>query len=149
METIQAYLSEVKDFRIEKKCLHKLSDILLIGLFTYLSSGEDYEDMVLFACTHKEFLQSYESLPNGIPSHDTFRRVFSMLEPEVLRVCSNDYGKDLIGLLSEKQICLDEKNSGEHLQAAVATKDCTQSMRGYRRIGCVQDKRKWKIKATK
>ncbi|MDR2120310.1 MAG: transposase family protein [Tannerella sp.] len=83
METIQAYLSEVKDFRIEKKCLHKLSGILLTGLFTYLSSGEDYEDMVLFARTHKEFLHPYVSLPNGIPSHDTFRRVFSMLEPEV------------------------------------------------------------------
>jgi hypothetical protein len=73
----------VKDFRIEKKCLHKLSGILLTGLFTYLSSGEDYEDMVLFARTHKEFLHPYVSLPNGIPSHDTFRRVFSMLEPEV------------------------------------------------------------------
>jgi hypothetical protein len=109
METIQGYLSGVKDFRIEKKCLHKLSDILLIGLFTYLSSGEDYEDMVLFARTHKEFLQPYVSLPHGIPSHDTFRRVFSMLEPEVLHACLNDYGKDLIGLLSEKQICLDGK----------------------------------------
>jgi hypothetical protein len=63
METIQAYLSEVKDFRIEKKGLHKLSDIPLIGLFTYLSSGEDYEDMALFARTHKEFLQPYVSLP--------------------------------------------------------------------------------------
>jgi hypothetical protein len=56
-------------------------------LFTYLSSGEDYEDMALFARTHKEFLQPYVSLPHGIPSHDTFRRVFSVLEPEVLREC--------------------------------------------------------------
>jgi hypothetical protein len=34
MKSIQEYISEVEDFRIEKKCLHKLSDILLIGLFT-------------------------------------------------------------------------------------------------------------------
>jgi hypothetical protein len=75
MKSIQEYISEVEDFRIEKKCLHKLSDILLIGLFTYfLSNGEDYEDMVLFAQSHKEFLKPYATLPNGIPSHDTFSR---------------------------------------------------------------------------
>jgi predicted transposase YbfD/YdcC len=109
MKRLQAYLSEIEDFRIEKKCLHKLSDILLIGLFTYLSNGEDYEDMVLFAGSHSEFIKPYVSLPNGIPSHDTFRRVFSMLEPALLRQCLQDYGKDLVGLLSEKQICLDGK----------------------------------------
>jgi predicted transposase YbfD/YdcC len=109
MKTLQTHLSEIEDFRIAKKCLHKLSDILLIGLFTYLSNGEDYEDMVLFARTHREFIKPYVSLPNGIPSHDTFRRVFSMLEPDLLRQCLQDYGKDLIGLLSEKQICVDGK----------------------------------------
>ena len=109
MKALHSYLSGIEDFRIEKKCLHKLSDILFIGLFTYLSNGEDYEDMVLFAKTHKEFLKPYLSLPNGIPSHDTFRRVFSMLEPDLLRQCLQDYGKDFVGLLSEKQICVDGK----------------------------------------
>jgi predicted transposase YbfD/YdcC len=81
----------------------------LTGLFTYLSNGEDYEDMVLFAGTHREFIKPYVSLLNGIPSHDTFRRVFSMLEPDILRQCLHDYGKDLTGLLPEKQICVDGK----------------------------------------
>ena len=38
------YFAEVEDFRMEKKCLHKLSDILFIGLLTSLSNGEDFED---------------------------------------------------------------------------------------------------------
>jgi predicted transposase YbfD/YdcC len=109
LKHISSYLSSIDDFRIEKKCLHKLSDILFIGLLTYLSSGEDYEDMVLFGKTHEDFLKEYLFLPNGIPSHDTFRRVFSILEPDLLRGCLNNYGKDVIGLLSEKQICLDGK----------------------------------------
>jgi hypothetical protein len=109
MKSIQEYISEVEDFRIEKKYLHKLSDILLIGLFTYLSKGEDYEDMVLFAKSHKEFLKPYTVLSNGIPSHDTFRRVFSLLNPDILRRCPNDYGKDIIVLPAEKQICPDGK----------------------------------------
>jgi len=45
MKAIQSYLSGVEDFRMENKCLHKLSDILFIGILTYLSNGEDYEDM--------------------------------------------------------------------------------------------------------
>ena len=109
LKHISAYLSTVEDFRMEKKCLHKLSDILFIGLLAFLSSGEDYEDMVLFGKSHRDFLKDYLSLPNGIPSHDTFRRVFSILDADVLRKCLNDYGKDMIGLLSEKQICLDGK----------------------------------------
>ncbi|MDR2927206.1 MAG: transposase family protein, partial [Cytophagaceae bacterium] len=55
MKTVYSYLSAIHDFRMGKKCLHKLSDILLTGLLTYLSNGEDYEDMVLFAETHGEF----------------------------------------------------------------------------------------------
>ena len=42
LQHISQYLSTVEDFRIEKKCAHKLSDILFIGLLTFLSSGEDY-----------------------------------------------------------------------------------------------------------
>jgi predicted transposase YbfD/YdcC len=109
MASIYDYLSGIEDYRIEKKCLHKLSDILFIGLATYLSNGEDYEDMVLFSHTHESFLREYIELSNGIPSHDTFNRVFSMLNPDILRQCLNDYGKDIVGLLAEKQICLDGK----------------------------------------
>lgn len=107
--SIQEYFGNIEDFRIENKCSHRLSDILLIGLFTYLSNGEDYEDMVLFGKSHKDFIEEYCYLENGIPSHDTFNRVFSLLHPDILRGCLNDYGKDLVGLLSEKQICFDGK----------------------------------------
>jgi hypothetical protein len=109
MKSIYSYLSSVEDFRIEKKCLHKLSDILFIGLLTYLSNGEDYEDMVLFAQSHESILREYIELANGVPSHDTFNRVFTVLEPELLRRCLNEHCKGILDLLWEKQICLDGK----------------------------------------
>ncbi|MBS9768425.1 MAG: ISAs1 family transposase [Flavobacteriaceae bacterium] len=102
-------LSELEDFRIKNKCHHKLSDILLIGLFTYLSNGEDYEDMVLFAESHYDFVKQYCELPKGIPSHDTFNRIFKHLNPSVLRDLLRDYGKEVLDILSEKQICIDGK----------------------------------------
>ena len=109
IKIIDTYFSDIDDFRIEKKCSHKLSDILFIGLMTYLSGGEDYADMVLFSETHQDFLKEHIALTNGIPSHDTFNRVFSSLMPEPLRQCLHNWGKDIVGLLSEKQICFDGK----------------------------------------
>ena len=91
------------------KCLHKLSDIILIGIFTFLSNGEDYEDMVLFGKTHGLQLSNYLSLEHGVPSHDTFNRVFSLLQPSVLEGLLDAYGKELITSLSEQQICIDGK----------------------------------------
>ena len=79
-----SYFSDIEDFRMVNKCNHLLSDILLIGLFTYLSNSEDYEDMVSFAENHPDFVHEYCKLPNGAPSHDTFNRVFSSLDTSVL-----------------------------------------------------------------
>ncbi|OAV63276.1 Transposase [Bacteroidales bacterium Barb6XT] len=107
MDSIYSYLSSIEGFRMEKKCFHRLSDILPAGLLTCLSHGEDYEDMVLSGNTRERFLKEMIPLTNDIPSHGTFNRVFSGLEPDLLRQCLNNYGRDLIGLLSEKQICLD------------------------------------------
>lgn len=104
-----SYFSDIEDFRMVNKCNHLLSDILLIGLFTYLSNGKDYEDMVLFAENHPDFVREYCKLPNGVPSHDTFNRVFSSLDTSVLNKCLMDCGKAILDTLGEKQICIDGK----------------------------------------
>ncbi|OAV63472.1 Transposase [Bacteroidales bacterium Barb6XT] len=65
--------------------------------------------MVLFCNTRERFLKEIIPPENGIPSHDTFNRVFSGLEPDLLRECLKNHGRALIGLLSEKQICIDGK----------------------------------------
>lgn len=106
---IKDYFVQIADFRQLKKCKHPLSDILLIGLCTYLSNGQDYEDMVLFAQTHGDSLSALLDLPNGVPSHDTFRRVFQMLDCQYLRDILTAQGKSILDTLAEKQLCLDGK----------------------------------------
>ena len=106
---IKAYFEGIEDFRMKNKCSHLLSDILMIGLFTYLSGGEDYEDMVLFAESNEDFIRKYCILPNEIPSHDTFNRVFSTIKPEVIQKCLDDCAKTIVDTLNEKQICIDGK----------------------------------------
>ena len=64
---------------------HSLHDILVIALCTILCGGETCTDMALFGRSKREFLESFLPLRNGIPSHDTFSRVFRLLDPEAFR----------------------------------------------------------------
>ncbi|MDR2928892.1 MAG: transposase family protein, partial [Cytophagaceae bacterium] len=70
------YFLEVRDPRVTGRCLHLLSDILLLGLCTCLTGGTDYQDMRLFGLERGQQLGDLLSLPNGVPSEDTFERVF-------------------------------------------------------------------------
>ena len=109
MAKIKEYFHQVKEPRCIGKCLHLLSDILIVGLLTYLSNGEDYEDMVLFAESKGSLFPELLILPHGIPSHDTFNRVFQLIDSQTLRDCLTTHGKDIIDILSEKQIAVDGK----------------------------------------
>ena len=64
---------------------HSLHDILVIALCTMLCGGETCTDMALFGQSKREFLESFLPLRNGIPSHDTFSRVFRLLDPEAFQ----------------------------------------------------------------
>lgn len=101
--------SKVKDPRQKKKCLHPLMDILFISLCTLLSNGEDYEDMAEYGRQKEEWLKTKLLLPNGIPSHDTFNRVFQLLEPEELKLCLGSDGRSLLSSISGHLINFDGK----------------------------------------
>jgi Transposase len=109
MHKIEGYFSEIEDPRVEGRCSHLLSDILLIGLCTYLTGGSDYQDMSIFAKERGFKLSPLLQLPNGAPSPDTFERVFQRINPEALQSCLRLYGLEILETLEEKQIILDGK----------------------------------------
>ncbi len=108
-KSLSYYFSGVEDPRVSGRCLHLLSDILMISLLTYLTGGTDYQDMHLFTKERGQEFDGLLLLPNGVPSADTFERVFKKLKSESLQSCLDNYGKELLGSLSEKQIVLDGK----------------------------------------
>lgn len=107
--SLSPYFSNVTDPRVTGRCLHLLSDILLIGLCTYLTGGSDYQDMRLFGLERGSDLGDLLSLPNGVPSEDTFERVFKSICPDELETSLRMYGKSILADLSEKQIVIDGK----------------------------------------
>lgn len=107
--SIQSYFSCVSDPRVQSRCDHLLEDILFIALCTLLSNGEDFEDMVEFGHQRFEWLSEVLSLPNGIPSHDTFNRVLQLIDPEQLSLCLAQDAQILIESVSEKLVVFDGK----------------------------------------
>lgn len=80
-------LTEVRDPRSSRPKRHDLYEILMIALCAILSGGQTAVDMAIFAEAKQDFLARFLPLRNGIPSHDTFSRFFSRLDPDQLRVC--------------------------------------------------------------
>ena len=108
-ENIAEIFGDIPDPRVVKRCDHKLIDILFIAFCTLLSNGEDFEDMVEFGKQRQSWLSTILELPNGIPSHDTFNRVFRILEPKYLDECLQADGSVLLDHVKDKLISLDGK----------------------------------------
>ena len=85
MGTLVEELEPLEDPRHGNAGRHSLHDILVIALCTVLCGGETCTDMALFGQSKREFLESFLPLRNGIPSHDTFSRVFRLLDPEAFQ----------------------------------------------------------------
>ena len=81
MQEFAHLFQELEDPR-QDNARHELNDILIIALCTVLCGGEDCSDMALFGQAKEPFLRQFLRLPHGIPSHDTFSRVFRLLDPD-------------------------------------------------------------------
>src|SRR6266704_205063 len=73
------------DPRTGNAALHDLHEILTIAMCAVLCGGQGSVDMGLFAKSKEPFLRGFLKLENGVPSHDTFSRLFRMLDPEQFR----------------------------------------------------------------
>jgi len=80
--TIIEHFSDLEDPRIERKKLHSLQNIIAISVSAIICGAKTFEEIELFGNERMLWLTKYLSLPNGIPSHDTFGRVFSLLDPK-------------------------------------------------------------------
>ena len=84
-KSLLSHLQVVPDPRIEKKCDHNLIDIMAITICAVICGADDWNAIESFGKSKKEWLGSFLELPNGIPSHDTFRRLFSILSPKAFQ----------------------------------------------------------------
>jgi predicted transposase YbfD/YdcC len=82
LEAIEEHFSKVGDPRKDRTKDHKLIDVIAIAICAIICGAEGWTDMEIFGNSKVVWLKTFLELPNGIPSHDTFGRVFGMIDAQ-------------------------------------------------------------------
>src|SRR3990167_2913774 len=106
---------EIEDPRIERTKLHKLLDIIGLGILGIMAGAQSFEEIEDFGTNHEKWLRDYLELPNGIPSHDTINRVFQHLNPQAFQKACLEWIQTIKPLLPETIVPIDGKTlRGSH-----------------------------------
>ena len=109
-------LRELPDPRVERTKLHKFEDLLLIAICALLCGAESFEDMELFGDAKEPWLRTFLELSHGIPSHDTFNRLFAALDPQRFLDAFMRWTQSLRTALADEVVAID----GKALRRAIA-----------------------------
>ena len=115
-------LRELPDPRVERTRLHKFEDLLIISLCALLCGAESFEDMELFGDTKEAWLRTFLELPHGIPSHDTFNRLFAALDPQRFLDAFMRWTQSLRRALGGEVVAMDGKALRRALNAGQSPK---------------------------
>ena len=107
--SLEDCLMLVIDPRVDRTRMHNLGDILVIAVCCMLCGGESFYDMEDFGLAKEAWLRTFLDLPNGIPSHDTFNRVFAALDPAKFNACFLKWTEGLRKTISGDIVSLDGK----------------------------------------
>ncbi|MEJ6486247.1 ISAs1 family transposase [Nostoc punctiforme UO1] len=113
--TIADHFAQMSDPRIDRTKLHKLIDILTIAICAVICGADSWVAIELYGCTKYEWLKTFLELPNGIPSHDTFARVFAQLNPQQFQECFLNWIKTIHNKTAGEVVAIDGKTlCGSH-----------------------------------
>jgi predicted transposase YbfD/YdcC len=103
------HFSILPDPRVQKRSKHKLVDILVIAICAVISGAQGWEDIEEYGNAKIDWFKTFLELPHGIPSHDTFARVFSILDPLWFSRCFASWAETMRENVKESVIAIDGK----------------------------------------
>jgi predicted transposase YbfD/YdcC len=108
-ESLGFYFSFITDPRVERTRAHSFHDILMISICALLCGAESFVEFERFGEAKRDWLAGFLQLPNGIPSHDTFGRVFALLDPRQFSECFANWTRSLRQTFRAEIIAIDGK----------------------------------------
>jgi predicted transposase YbfD/YdcC len=124
--TLVEHFATIPDPRMERTREHRLVDVLVIAVCTLLCGGESFYDMEDFGHAKRQWFETFLDLPNGIPSHDTFNRVFATLDPDAFLNCFVQWTQALRQTIHQEIVAIDGKalrrayHQKEHIKYVVS-----------------------------
>ena len=103
------HFKELSDPRVNRTKDHDLIDVLIIAVCCLLCAGESFNDMEDFGKAKQDWFKGFLKLRNGIPSHDTFNRVFQALDPKGFLECFLRWTQSLRQAIPQEIVALDGK----------------------------------------
>jgi predicted transposase YbfD/YdcC len=107
--TIVDHFKDLEDKRVERTKKHKLIDIVTIAICAVICGADSWVLMETYGKKKKEWLKQFLDLPNGIPSHDTFARVFARIDPQQLQNSFLSWIKSINKITEGEVIAIDGK----------------------------------------
>jgi predicted transposase YbfD/YdcC len=107
--SIPHYFTRLKDPRRAHRRLHLLQDIIVLALCAVIAGAQDWQEIETFGRKRRDWLKRFLKLPNGIPSHDTFERVFDRLNPQAFQACFREWVQAVQEALTIKHVAIDGK----------------------------------------
>ena len=108
--SIKKHFRALKDPRVVGRTRHLLLDVIVMAICGVIGNCDDWSDIVLFAQQREKWFRSFLKLPNGVPCHDTFERLFAALDPRALESCCLAWLHEAAGLVGGvEHIAIDGK----------------------------------------
>ena len=131
---ITHHFRDLPDPRLGRLCRHELLDIIVIAIWAVICGQHAWTEIAFYCQDHYDWLKTFLRLPNGIPSHDTVRYVFTRLDPQAFQRCFTAWIAALSKATDLKHIAIDGKalrgtldraqgNAALHLVSAWATEN--------------------------
>lgn len=110
-DSILEHFSPLTDPRIKLKTRHILVEVVAMSLCAMIAGADDWVEIANFAKEKEEWFKKFLKLPHGTPSHDTFGRVFSLINPEEFGTCFITWLQSVFPVIGSDIIAVDGKTA--------------------------------------